>query len=135
MEKVSIYFKKIRIEIIYYTVNIIFLYSLNKFNNTLLSISYGEDWRSILEYDEFKVLMYFIATVILLIIGVLLCRNRFRMIKREDLEINDVLLYIISILITIIFIVVLINFIESPIIRIIISGLTALAGWMILIES
>lgn len=135
MEKVSIYFKKIRIEIIYYTVNIIFLYSLNKFNNTLLSISYGEDWRSILEYDEFKTLMYFIATLILLIIGVLLCWNRIRMIKREDLEIDDVLLYIVAILIVIIFIIVLINFIEFPIYRIIISEMIVLSGWLILIKS
>lgn len=132
MEKASVYLRKIWIEVIYYTINIIFMCSLNNFNKTLLSLYSEDDWRHILAYEEYKSLKYFIMTIILLIIGVLLCRNRFKMINEEDLELNDVLLYTVAILIIIFCIIALICFIDSPILRAVVSGLTALVFWIII---
>ena len=108
------YFKILYIELFYSFFSIVFLCKLDNLNSELL----GKNDLSILTYNNYQSLYFFIGAFILIIFGFYIFIYRFKYIL--DMEINSFgeLVFFIIIEILIIFIIVLIiKFISIPILK------------------
>ena len=119
------YFKILYIELFYSFFSIVFLYKLDNLNSELL----GKNDLSILTYNNYQSLYFFIGAFILIIFGFYIFIHRFKYIL--DMEINSFgeLVFFIIIEILIIFIIVLIiKFISIPILKTIFKAIIVILG-------
>ena len=119
------YFKILYIELFYSFFSIVFLYKLDNLNSELL----GKNDLSILTYNNYQSLYFFIGAFILIIFGFYIFIYRFKYIL--DMEINSFgeLVFFIIIEILIIFIIVLIiKFISIPILKTIFKAIIVILG-------
>ncbi|WP_338954009.1 hypothetical protein KST95_05920 [Fusobacterium nucleatum] len=108
------YFKILYIELFYSFFSIVFLCKLDNLNSELL----GKNDLSILTYNNYQSLYFFIGAFILIIFGFYIFIHRFKYIL--DMEINSFgeLFFFIIIEILIIFIIIfIIKFISIPILK------------------
>lgn len=115
-------------EIVYLIVTIIYLFFLNNFNHILLSQFDSDDYFNILFYNGYQTIIYFVLAIILVLFGIGIIIYRYRNIKYNSLEAEDILLEMISIVIIIILICFIFVFIDNPILRAVISGFIVLGG-------
>ena len=115
------YFKILYIELFYSFFSIVFLCKLNNLNSELL----GKNDLSILTYDNYQSLYFFIGAFILIIFGFYIFIHRFKYIL--DMEINSFgeLFFFIIIEILIIFII---KFISIPILKTIFKATIVILG-------
>ena len=115
------YFKILYIELFYSFFSIVFLCKLNNLNSELL----GKNDLSILTYDNYQSLYFFIGAFILIIFGFYIFIHRFKYIL--DMEINSFgeLFFFIIIEILIIFII---KFISIPILKTIFKAIIVILG-------
>ncbi|ALM94221.1 hypothetical protein [Fusobacterium polymorphum] len=119
------YFKILYIELFYSFFSIVFLCKLDNLNSELL----GKNDLSILTYNNYQSLYFFIGAFILIIFGFYIFIYRFKYIL--DMEINSFgeLVFFIIIEILIIFIIVLIiKFISIPILKTIFKAIIVILG-------
>ena len=119
------YFKILYIELFYSFFSIVFLYKLDNLNSELL----GKNDLSILTYNNYQSLYFFIGAFILIIFGFYIFIYRFKYIL--DMEINSFgeLVFFIIIEILIIFIIVfIIKFISIPILKTIFKAIIVILG-------
>ena len=119
------YFKILYIELFYSFFSIVFLCKLDNLNSELL----GKNDLSILTYNNYQSLYFFIGAFILSIFGFYIFIYRFKYIL--DMEINSFgeLVFFIIIEILIIFIIVLIiKFISIPILKTIFKAIIVILG-------
>ena len=119
------YFKILYIELFYSFFSIVFLCKLNNLNSELL----GKNDLSILTYDNYQSLYFFIGAFILIIFGFYIFIHRFKYIL--DMEINSFgeLFFFIIIEILIIFIIIfIIKFISIPILKTIFKATIVILG-------
>ena len=119
------YFKILYIELFYSFFSIVFLCKLDNLNSELL----GKNDLSILTYNNYQSLYFFIGAFILIIFGFYIFIYRFKYIL--DMEINSFgeLVFFIIIEILIIFIIVLIiKFISIPILKTIFKATIVILG-------
>lgn len=102
--------------LIYTVITTIFLIKLNQLNDILLAGGYDQHAFELLKFHDFQPIVYFVYTLVLCIAGVALIyflgRSMFRCGEANPWEF---LLLILGILIVIVFIVLLIWFIQNPI--------------------
>ena len=119
------YFKILYIELFYAFFSIVFLCKLDNLNSELL----GKNDLSILTYNNYQSLYFFIGAFILIIFGFYIFIYRFKYIL--DMEINSFgeLVFFIIIEILIIFIIVfIIKFISIPILKTIFKAIIVILG-------
>jgi len=119
------YFKILYIELFFSFFSIVFLCKLDNLNSELL----GKNDLSILTYNNYQSLYFFIGAFILIIFGFYIFIYRFKYIL--DMEINSFgeLVFFIIIEILIIFIIVLIiKFISIPILKTIFKAIIVILG-------
>ena len=119
------YFKILYIELFYSFFSIVFLYKLDNLNSELL----GKNDLSILTYNNYQSLYFFIGAFILIIFGFYIFIHRFKYIL--DMEINSFgeLFFFIIIEILIIFIIIfIIKFISIPILKTIFKATIVILG-------
>lgn len=119
------YFKILYIELFYSFFSIVFLCKLDNLNSELL----GKNDLSILTYNNYQSLYFFIEAFILIIFGFYIFIYRFKYIL--DMEINSFgeLVFLIIIEILIIFIIVfIIKFISIPILKTIFKAIIVILG-------
>ena len=119
------YFKILYIELFYSFFSIVFLCKLNNLNSELLR----KNDLSILTYDNYQSLYFFIGAFILIIFGFYIFIHRFKYIL--DMEINSFgeLFFFIIIEILIIFIIIfIIKFISIPILKTIFKATIVILG-------
>ena len=119
------YFKILYIELFYSFFSIVFLCKLDNLNSELL----GKNDISILTYNNYQSLYFFIGAFILIIFGFYIFIYRFKYIL--DMEINSFgeLVFFIIIEILIIFIIVfIIKFISIPILKTIFKAIIVILG-------
>ncbi|EHI79102.1 hypothetical protein HMPREF9093_00627 [Fusobacterium sp. oral taxon 370 str. F0437] len=119
------YFKILYIELFYSFFSIVFLCKLDNLNSELL----GKNDLSILTYNNYQSLYFFIGAFILIIFGFYIFIYRFKYIL--DMEINSFgeLVFFIIIEILIIFIIVfIIKFISIPILKTIFKAIIVILG-------
>lgn len=119
------YFKILYIELFYSFFSIVFLCKLDNLNSELL----GKNDLSILTYDNYQSLYFFIGAFILIIFGFYIFIHRFKYIL--DMEINSFgeLFFFIIIEILIIFIIIfIIKFISIPILKTIFKATIVILG-------
>lgn len=119
------YFKILYIELFYSFFSIVFLYKLDNLNSELL----GKNDLSILTYNNYQSLYFFIGAFILIIFGFYIFIHRFKYIL--DMEINSFgeLFFFIIIEILIIFIIIfIIKFISIPILKTIFKAIIVILG-------
>ncbi|EDK89628.1 hypothetical protein NLJ26_08605 [Fusobacterium polymorphum] len=119
------YFKILYIELFYSFFSIVFLYKLDNLNSELL----GKNDLSILTYNNYQSLYFFIGAFILIIFGFYIFIHRFKYIL--DMEINSFgeLVFFIIIEILIIFIIIfIIKFISIPILKTIFKAIIVILG-------
>ena len=119
------YFKILYIELFYSFFSIVFLCKLDNLNSELL----GKNDLSILTYNNYQSLYFFIGAFILIIFGFYIFIYRFKYIL--DMEINSFgeLVFFIIIEILIIFIIVfVIKYINIPILTTIFNSIIVILG-------
>ena len=119
------YFKILYIELFYSFFSIVFLCKLDNLNSELL----GKNDLSILTYNNYQSLYFFIGAFILIIFGFYIFIYRFKYIL--DMEINSFgeLFFFIIIEILIIFIIIfIIKFISIPILKTIFKAIIVILG-------
>ena len=119
------YFKILYIELFYSFFSIVFLCKLDNLNSELL----GKNDLSILTYNNYQSIYFFIGAFILIIFGFYIFIYRFKYIL--DMEINSFgeLVFFIIIEILIIFIIVfIIKFISIPILKTIFKAVIVILG-------
>ena len=119
------YLKILYIELFYSFFSIVFLYKLDNLNSELL----GKNDLSILTYNNYQSLYFFIGAFILIIFGFYIFIHRFKYIL--DMEINSFgeLFFFIIIEILIIFIIIfIIKFISIPILKTIFKAIIVILG-------
>lgn len=119
------YFKILYIELFYSFFSIVFLCKLDNLNSELL----GKNDLSILTYNNYQSLYFFIGAFILIIFGFYIFIHRFKYIL--DMEINSFgeLFFFIIIEILIIFIIIfIIKFISIPILKTIFKAIIVILG-------
>ena len=119
------YFKILYIELFYSFFSIVFLYKLDNLNSERL----GKNDLSILTYNNYQSLYFFIGAFILIIFGFYIFIHRFKYIL--DMEINSFgeLFFFIIIEILIIFIIIfIIKFISIPILKTIFKAIIVILG-------
>lgn len=104
-------------EIVYLIITVIYLLLLNNFNHVLLSKFDYDDYFNILFYNNYETILYFLFAFILFLIGAGLIVRRWRKIRYEDLEFEDIILHLIAMVILLILIILIIAFINNPILK------------------
>lgn len=119
---INIILNKLGIEFLYLIFTIIYLYFLNKYNNLLLSKFDSNDYINILFYNNYETIIYFTIAIILFLIGTILIVYRWRTIRNQDLEFEDVIWHFIAMFILLILIILILIFINNPILRAVFIG-------------
>lgn len=104
-------------ELLLITASMIFLLFLNDFNKELLSKFTEVDYLSILSYDNNKAWSFLIITALLIILSALRISDRWTQIRQRNLIGAEVIIDIIAIITMVILVVVLITFINNPILK------------------
>lgn len=119
------WFKILYIEVFYLFFSIVFLYKLNILNSKLL----GENDLSILTYNHYQPLYFFIGAFILIIFGFYIFLHRFKYILNTEIDSFQELVFFIVIEILIIFIIIfIIKFISIPILKTIFKATIVILG-------
>ena len=111
-ENINYILMKLCGEIVYLTITVIYLILLNNFNHVLLSKFDNDDYINILFYNNYETIIYFFIAFVLFVIGACLIVRRYRKIKYEDLEFEEIMLLLILIIV----------FINNPILRAVLIG-------------
>ena len=126
------YFKILYIELFYSFFSIVFLYKLDNLNSKLL----GKNDLSILTYNHYQSLYFFIGAFILIIFGFYIFLHRFKYILNTEIDSFRELLFFIVIEILIIFIIIfIIKFISIPILKTIFKAIIVILGLSQLLSS
>ena len=126
IKSICIYFYK---EIALIVSSIIFLFLLNNLNKELLTKFQVDDYINILMYDNKKPLYYFIIAVILGILATIDIVYRYRQVRYFEKNIEEIFLNLFAIFVMVVLIILLIYFINNPILRAIISLSMALIAF------
>jgi len=120
MEK---YIKLIGLDIVYFVFLIIFLYKLNILNHILLlKETENENVFYLLAYNNYSVLKYFSYAIILLFLAIVLIYFKYKMYTEESHTINEVWVIIVAVIGLFVSILLIIFFINNPILRIILTA-------------
>lgn len=109
--------RELALEAVYVAISTVFLVKLHKLNKILLSLNLTGNPFELLAYEEFKPLKYFIATLLLGFIGILLILRKYRHIRYDILDFEEAMLSIIAILLIVSTIILLWVYIDNPIAR------------------
>lgn len=104
-------------ELLLIAVSVTFLLFLNNFNKELLSKFSENDYLSILSYDNNKAWSFLIITVLLIILSALRISDRWTQISQRHLKGAEVIIDVIAIITMVILVIVLIAFINNPILK------------------
>lgn len=115
-------------EIVYFVVLIVYLIKLNLLNKELLDEYIHEDSLELLKYREYLPLKYFAVAVFLTIVAIILIMRKIRLLRRESSEFAEVVFSILLIILLFISIVLIIQFINNPILRAIVVVASGLCG-------
>lgn len=119
------YLKILYIEFLYILFSIIFLYKLNILNSKII----GKNNLSILSYNNYEPIYFFIGAFILIVIGFYTFLYRFKYIFNTEISsIWEVLLFIFVEVLIIFIIIFIIKFISIPIFKTIFKGILFLLG-------
>jgi hypothetical protein len=119
------YLKILYIEFLYILFSIIFLYKLNILNSKIM----GENDLSILSYNNYEPIYFFIGAFILIVLGFYTFLYRFEYIFNTEISsIWEVLLFIFIELLMILIIIFIIKFISIPILKTIFKSILLLLG-------
>ena len=101
---------------------------LNLLNKELLDEYIHEDSLELLKYREYLPLKYFAVAVFLTIVAIILIMRKIRLLRRESSEFAEVVFSILLIILLFISIVLIIQFINNPILRAIVVVASGLCG-------
>lgn len=73
-------------------------------------------------YNNYETIIYFFIAFVLFVIGACLIVRRYRKIKYEDLEFEEIMLNLIAMFVLLILIILIIVFINNPILRAVLIG-------------
>ena len=121
-ENINYILMKLCGEIVYLTITVIYLILLNNFNHVLLSKFDNDYYINILFYNNYETIIYFFIAFVLFVIGACLIVRRYRKIKYEDLEFEEIMLNLIAMFVLLILIILIIVFINNPILRAVLIG-------------
>ena len=113
----------IGLDIVYFVFLIIFLYKLNILNHILLlKETENENVFYLLAYNNYSVLKYFSYAIILLFLAIVLIYFKYQMYTEESHTINEVWVIIVAVIGLFVSILLIIFFINNPILRIILTA-------------
>lgn len=122
------YIKLVLGELIYTIVTIVFLVRLNRLNRILTTSAYTNDMIKLLSYNNYSPLWFFGGTVALVVIGALLIGCKIDRIKNTEMCCGEIMASGMAMLAITVLIVLLIIFIDNPILRTILTVLCAIVG-------
>ena len=105
------------LEIVYIILTSIYLFLLNGLNVTLLKLYDKDEYISILAYNNFQPVWFFLVALIFILFGIGISIYRFKKIKNSSLEMMEALFSLLSIVIMIFIIILIFIFIDNPIMR------------------
>ena len=118
------YFLKEGIYVIVATIYLILLHRLNK---DLLMLNFDNPF-DLLVYKDWAPIHYFVIALILELIGVFLIIDRIKKLLQSEFQLYEVVLAIVSIAVVIAIFVLIIIFIQNPILRAIFTVIAIIFG-------
>lgn len=119
-------------EEIYAVITIMYLISLDKLNNQLLSMKFENPFKLLL-HDGSKPIWYFAIALTLFVTGGIIIYCRIKKIYRESLCFGEMIASLVSVMVLIAFLILLYVFINNPILRAIFvavgSGMAAVCAF------
>ncbi len=128
MKKIIRYVKLFIFELIYTIITVVYLFNLNSLNKVLLSNQLNYSVIEQLLYNDGLVITYFIIFIILFLLGLFIIMRNVKNIRGTDLNFDEIITYLIAIIVVSILLVLLFVFINNPILRIITLGLALTYG-------
>lgn len=125
--RVGEYIVKVWKEIIFAFVMIIYLVQLNALNKELNSYNFDSPF-ALLQYKDFVAVKFFIAALFLFLIGCLLVWHGIRYLLRKCDSFEDMITMILAVLVMIGLLIVLIVFINNPILRAVMTAIFCICG-------
>lgn len=132
---ISNYIKLVIKELIYMVITMIFLIRLNILNKILLEEVVSQNPFELLMYEKCLPLKYFVGAIILVIAGIVLIIFRCDQMKKENIELGEMVCSIIILILTIMFISLIIYFINNPILRAVLMAVCAAIGVLSLVSN
>lgn len=108
------YLRKLWYKVIYILCVIVYIVFLDKLNKKLLSTEFDSAF-SLIEYNHYEPVKYFLFALLLAVLGVILIMMEYNNWKNEENEFRDII--ICSVIIICIAIIVIIKFISIPILK------------------
>lgn len=110
------YLRKLWYKVIYIVCVIVYIVFLDKLNKKLLSTEFDSAF-SLIEYNHYEPVKYFLFALFLAVLGVILIMMEYNNWKNEENEFRDIIIIICSVIIICIAIIVIIKFISIPILK------------------
>lgn len=127
--RIKEYIVKIWKEIIFTIVMVIYLVELNALNKELNSCNFDNPF-ALLQYKDFVALRFFIAALVLFLIGCLLVWHGIRYLLRKCDSFEEMITMLLVVMVIIGLLILLIVFIDNPILRAVFSVALAIAGFV-----
>lgn len=121
------YIVKVWKEIIFTIVMIIYLVELNDLNKELNSYDFDSPF-ALLQYKDFVAVKFFIVALILFLIGCFLVWHGIRYLLRKCDSFEEMITMILSVMVTTGLLILLIVFIDNPILRAVFSVFLVVVG-------
>lgn len=121
------YFKELWYKILYLVGTIIYLISLNRLNEELLSLN-GKDYFELAAYDNYAAVKYFFGALFLLFFGGVILYIEFKKLKEGYDSVKELVIIAVSILMVLLLLGLIIKFIAIPILKIIFFCVMAVVG-------
>lgn len=110
------YLRKLWYKVIYIICVIVYIVFLDKLNKKLLSTEFDSAF-SLIEYNDYEPVKYFIFALLLAGVGLILIMKEYNNWKNEENEFRDIIMIICSVIVICIAIIVIIKFISIPILK------------------
>ena len=105
-------------EIAYVIVTTVFLFCLSDINKKLNKLFSPDDYLGIISYDSYQPFRFFLFAFFLFVVGVFIIYMLFKKMRHTyDIEIDDIVLCFVLILMTLVFLILIIIYINNPILR------------------
>lgn len=130
---IKYYAKKNWYKIIYLFVVIIYLVCLQKLNKELLELNF--DAFKLLAYKDYVAVKYFAVALFLFVIGVILIYVEVRCLKEGIEEFGEIVIAFVTIVAIGVLLVLIIAFINNPILKAILSVVLLVGGCIALTEN
>lgn len=120
--------RELRVELLFALVTTVLLVKLDQLNSVLNSSEYTDNAIKLLSYRNYLPLQYFGFTVILVVAGIFLVMRKANHIKNNTLCCGEITLSLFAIVIVLIWVGLLIIFINNPILRAILTVICLIVG-------